>query len=261
MDREELNSEMLEAAKKGDFDRIWKLVERGADVNASNKYGWTALTLSAWKGHLTPELLNAFISHEADINAQNEDGETALMYVAEKGHLTPELLGTFISNGADINARNKWGNTALMVSARNSYLTPELLEAFASNGAQINVRNKLGETALMRSEEKGHLTPNLAHAYAEQFIRLGTSIEEIYKQTASSNSAAVLVCVLLDRLETEPGLVVDFMKKHVGKNLQKWVDNGVEGANTLVSRLVPYIKDKNNIVGDIAPDAVEIDFF
>ena len=34
------------------------------------------------------------------------------------------------------------------------------------------------------------------------------------------------------------------MKKHVGKKLQEWVDDGVEGVNTLVSRLSSHMRQK-----------------
>lgn len=41
--------------------------------------------------------------------------------------------------------------------------------------------------------------------------------EELNKQAPGIDSATVMVYVLLDKLETEPGLVIDFMKKHVGE--------------------------------------------
>ena len=210
MDRENLNQQLLEAVKQGDTGRMWELVEQGADINsASNKYGWTALWLSAYNGHLTPELLEALVSMGADINARDENGLTALWLSAYNGYLTPELLQVFISNGADINAQNEDCNTVLMIAADEDCVTPEL-----------------------------------ARAFANEFIRLGMSLEEIHNQTADINSAAVLVYVLLKKLETEPWIVVDFMKKHVGKKLQEWVDNGVEGADILVSRLAHQIRQK-----------------
>ena len=187
MNQEKLNSKLLEAAEKGDTDKIWELIEQGADINA----------------------------------------------------------------------KDYWGDTALIVAAKKGYLTPELLEAFMKNGADVNVRTKGGWTALMLSAYSGHLTPELARAFVEQFIRLGTPLEEIKKQLSASKEApAILVPVLIDKLESEPGLVVDFMKKHVGKKLQEWVDNGVEGADILVSRLVPYMEKRAAEVGDMG-----IEFF
>ena len=67
------------------------------------------------------------------------------------------------------------------------------------------------------------------------------SLEEIYKQATNSDSKAVLVYIRLKKLETEPGLVVESMKKHVGTKLREWMGNGVKGADILVSMLVPYI--------------------
>jgi len=62
-------------------------------------------------------------------------------------------------------------------------------------------------------------------------------------------------CHSIDKLESEPGLVVDFMKKHVGKKLQEWVDNGVEGANTLVDRFSSHMRQKEQTSKDAAmPD-------
>jgi len=237
MDREELNSKLLEAAEKGDTDKIWELIEQGADIDTRNKWGDTALMLLAYNGSLTPELLEALVSRGADVNASDEWGNTALIWSALWGHLTPELLEAFISHGADINAQDDWNRTALMESARNGHLTPELLDAFIEHRTDINARDDDDNTALIWSARRGHLTPKLARAFANEFIRLGMSLEEIHNQTADINSAAVLVYVLLKKLETEPGLVVDFMKKHVGEEIEKWVKDGVEGADVLVSRL------------------------
>ena len=83
MNQEELNRQLLEAAEKGDTDRIWELVEQGADINSARAIdGWTALMRSAYYGHLTPELLEAFMKHGADINVRTIDGWTALMLSA-----------------------------------------------------------------------------------------------------------------------------------------------------------------------------------
>ena len=59
------------------------------------------------------EVLQALLAHGADINAQNEDGQTALTHVAQiydwQGVKTKWLL----EHGADVNIRDKKGKTAL----------------------------------------------------------------------------------------------------------------------------------------------------
>ena len=222
MSQKELNSKLLEAAEKGDTDRMWELVEQGADINTRDRWGRTALMRSAYKGHLTLELLEAFIRNGTDINAIDNHGYTALMELAF------------------------WG-----------CLTPELLNVFTAHGANLNISDDTGSTALLLSEEGGYLTLELARAFAEQFIRLGTPLKKIYKQTYDSNqSAMVLITVLLDRFETEPNLVVNFIKKSIGKKMEYWVKNDVEGANILVSRLVPYMEKQAGKVGGMG-----IEFF
>ena len=203
MDREELDRQLLKAATEGDTDKIWELIEQGADIDTRNKWGDTALMLAARKGHLTPELLEALVSRGADVNARDKDGMTALMFAAENGHLTPELKKTL----SDPHKREEHPSGGLLI-----------LEAFVQHGADINMQTKYGWSALMMSAEKGYLTSELAHAYAEQFTRLGTPIEKINEQVDNDKSAVVLIAILLKKLETEPWLVVDFIKKHASRN-------------------------------------------
>lgn len=54
------------------------LVDRGADLNAQNKYGQTALMLAA--SHPNPGETNFLISRGADVNLRDKDKETALTY-------------------------------------------------------------------------------------------------------------------------------------------------------------------------------------
>ena len=40
-----MNSVLLDADKKGDISTVQALLDKGADVNAQNKNGWTALKI------------------------------------------------------------------------------------------------------------------------------------------------------------------------------------------------------------------------
>jgi hypothetical protein len=61
-----------------------QLLENGADVNAANIEGTTALILSAGEGSLaTVEVL---LEHGADVDVIDEDGDTALKVAKEFDH-------------------------------------------------------------------------------------------------------------------------------------------------------------------------------
>jgi outer membrane protein assembly factor BamB len=64
-----LAAELLAAARKGDAAAVGALLARGADVNAKNAYGATALSFAADKGRL--EVVQILLKHKADVNAKD----------------------------------------------------------------------------------------------------------------------------------------------------------------------------------------------
>ncbi|MBR1604047.1 MAG: ankyrin repeat domain-containing protein, partial [Synergistaceae bacterium] len=58
-----------------------------------------------------PEVIKLLIDAGADVNARNEDGKTALM-AAARYNQNPEVIETLVDVGADVNARNEDGETA-----------------------------------------------------------------------------------------------------------------------------------------------------
>ena len=70
--------------KFGDAREIEEALRNGANANAKDNDGWTALMQAAVHGHTeTAELL---LKHGADVNAKRNDGSTALMQAAVNGH-------------------------------------------------------------------------------------------------------------------------------------------------------------------------------
>jgi ankyrin repeat protein len=63
------NEELLAAARKGDVDAVKALLAKGADVNAKNSYGATALSYAADKGHL--EVVKVLLENKADVNTKD----------------------------------------------------------------------------------------------------------------------------------------------------------------------------------------------
>ena len=76
--------QLLEAAESGDISEVENLLARGADVNATDKYGITALHWAAKAGKT--EVVEALVIAGADVNATDNDGETVLQFAKKGGH-------------------------------------------------------------------------------------------------------------------------------------------------------------------------------
>ena len=72
-------------SNQGFSDMVSLLIEFGADVNAANTAGLTALMFAAKQGHL--DIARLLIQHGAQINLIDKNETSALVYAARSGHL------------------------------------------------------------------------------------------------------------------------------------------------------------------------------
>ena len=125
----------------------------GANVDARDRYGWTALMRAANNGHT--DVVTALAgTHGADVEAVNSDGKTALMFAARDGHTATvnALAGT---HGANVDAVDNDGRTALMSAAGNGHT--DIVNALAgTHGANVDARDRYGRTASMHAAMNGH---------------------------------------------------------------------------------------------------------
>jgi serine/threonine protein kinase len=161
-----LVQELSKSGSAGEPDNsvLMDLVSQGADVNAHDKEGWTALMLAAGRGDL--KSTNFFFKHNASINATNTGGLTALMQAASSGqtdcaHCTQLLL----EHGADVNAKDNLGETALMDAAANGHA--DCVRLLLAHGADVNAKNYDGKTALDLAE-KDEIKAKLRKAGAKE---------------------------------------------------------------------------------------------
>ena len=73
----ELDEKLLDAAHGNDIEGVRETLKLGADVNAKNQQGNTALILATCYGHT--EVVKFLIAAKADVNITNEYGDTALI--------------------------------------------------------------------------------------------------------------------------------------------------------------------------------------
>ena len=162
---------LLDAAKNQDWDGLRVLLEDGADVNASQGDGATALHWASYWDDLGSVAL--LIRAGADVNAANDLGVTPLWLAAENGSaaVVRELLGA----RANPNAAFMDGETVLMRAARVG--NGDVVEQLLANGADPNRSATRGQTALMWAANQQHdgvveaLLANGADVHARSEVR------------------------------------------------------------------------------------------
>ena len=130
------------AAREGYREFVNELLSKNADVNAQNKYRFTALMEATLQGHT--EIVKELLNHHADVNAQNEKGITALMYATE--HELDEIVIELLNCHADVNIQGNDGFTALMLAASNRH--SQFVRVLCNHNADVNLQDNDGNTAL-----------------------------------------------------------------------------------------------------------------
>ena len=123
------------------------LLETGADVNARNRWGGTAIQWAADSKNL--RMVERLIRKKADVNAADEAKLTPLMVAANyEGPEYLEMVKLLIRAGARVNDSDELGMTPLMKASMNHYKT-DTVRFLLANGAQIEAKDNQGQTALM----------------------------------------------------------------------------------------------------------------
>lgn len=216
------NQTPLMVAMFGHTEIAWLLLERGANVNARNSYGVTALKYTSYSpdGAL---LAAALIERGAEVDARDNDGETALTSTAHIGNA--EVIRVLAAHGADFNAkpqawsyspldsaanagraeavsalielgadREDW-NYALLLAGMRGY--PDVVERLLEYGADPNVSTETGYSCLMWTAQNGDLRS------AQALIRHSANIHAV----TEGGTTALTVAAICDHPDIVQGLL------------------------------------------------------
>jgi len=147
---QDVNSQLIEAGKNGGTRNIEGLLAAGAEVDAKDEKGVTALMHASAEGHT--QSVEALLDAGADVSVQADDGLTALMVVA-RGNT--EIARALLAAGADVNAKAQHGVTPLMVAVATG--NTQIVRALLDAGADVDAKADSGVTALILTERNGYI--------------------------------------------------------------------------------------------------------
>jgi uncharacterized protein len=141
-----LEAELLAAVERCDVQGVVALIRAGADVNAADTRGRTAVTIAAFSRRA--EVVRELVDAGADVDRQDEEGSNALLSTGVTGDV--EVLREVLRGRPDLTLRNRYGGIALIPACERGHvaLVRELLE---TTEIDVNHVNDLGWTALLEA--------------------------------------------------------------------------------------------------------------
>ena len=141
---------LIDAVKNGDKASIRLLLQKKADVDATDADGSTALHWASYRDDL--ESADLLIRAGAKVNTATDLGVTPLWPASQNG--SSAMVRRLLDSGANPNAALLAGETPLMVAARSGY--PDVVEQLLVKGANPNAHGTRGQTALMWAVSQKH---------------------------------------------------------------------------------------------------------
>jgi uncharacterized protein len=143
------------AARANSLEAVMLLLQAGADVNAKDKKGQTAIMFdSLWGYRPNLEIVRALLAAGADVNAVDQGGRTPLMFASQDAQV--ELVKLLVAAGAKVNIRNRAGQTALTHAVKgHNEAKIETVKALLAGGADANITDNQGISPLAFAKANG----------------------------------------------------------------------------------------------------------
>jgi len=139
------------AAGNNDVAQIKQYIEKKANLNAVDSFGYTPLKRAVQSGHV--EATQTLLEGGANPNIKDADGATVLILACQGGQ--KGIVDALLAAKADPNAKNRSGWTSLHLAVMTGSV--EVAEALLNAGADVNTTNPGGQTALSLAKQRGNL--------------------------------------------------------------------------------------------------------
>ncbi len=190
----------IDAVKNGDGKAAVKELKNGADINAIDEQGMSALAYAVMKDDY--KLIKKLLKMNANVDAS--------AIIASATTNSQKVIKLFSKSGFDINAKNQFGDTPIFNALKTD--NQDQFTFFANAGADMSVTDAEGNTMLLyaiKNEKDFSLVEQLASS--NDIINQSNAIGETPFLVALTQGRKDLVSFLLERnadinVQTKTGL-------------------------------------------------------
>jgi ankyrin repeat protein len=146
---------------------INSLIEHGANLNAQDNAGVSALSWAVWLENMN--IVQILLKNKANPNLKNTKGDTPLTFAILKKNLN--LVKLLISKGADPKDKDNENDTLLMSAARAGNV--EIIKYLISKGADPKITTPDGLNVLNQSLSSGNWDAS------NYFLKIGLNLKQV----------------------------------------------------------------------------------
>lgn len=146
--KEETNLEqrLISAAAEGEIETILELLEAGAEIDATDSRGVSAVMAATQRNNI--DTVKILIEHGANIDIRNNNQDNVLLYAGAEGLL--EIVKLAVEAGADTTLTNRFGGTALIPASDRGHVDI-VQELLTNSDIDVDHINDLHWTALLEA--------------------------------------------------------------------------------------------------------------
>lgn len=221
VENKEADKQLLEAAQSGNLEQVKKALTAGANINAKDKYQWTALHHASSHGG-DIEVVKELISAKAIIDSTDEWKMTPLHWVTKNNYNNNDdvVIRALIEAKANVDAvgYNNW--TALHYAA--CYSENEAVKILIAVSANIDAENCAHETPLHLAINKSNteMIKALVSAGADYNKIIKNQFWDTNREDLKNMVIKIVKCFEYDLAkELQEYLTQKFIKVHIPQPL------------------------------------------
>lgn len=185
--KEQSSSCLMIATKNANQQLVSLLIQVGAKLNNTDRFGWTALFYASYFGCVNCAKL--LLESGAQVNLVDSDEMTCLIWASGRGH--HGVVEQLLEHGAQVNAPDRYNTSALIWASRKG--NAEIVKTLIQNGAKVDERGMYGWTPLIVAVKGNHLEtcklllshkPNLNTCDGEKMSPLMIACREGFTEVA-----------------------------------------------------------------------------